>query len=76
MELAKWSFTNGIETKIIQAIDGPAAWRELARLVGVKMWHGEFEIPLPNAWNINCVCICGKVQATKICSRFCYEKVS
>ncbi len=74
MKMEKWSFSNGNETRVIQAIDGPTAWKELAKVVGVKMWHGGFEIPLPHAWSINCVCCCGKAQATKYCSKACYEK--
>lgn len=72
--MEKWSFSNGNETRVIPAIDSPSAWKELAKVVGVKMWHGGFEIPLPHAWNINCVCCCGKAQATRYCSKACYEK--
>jgi hypothetical protein len=74
MKIKRWSFSNGTEIRIISAVDGHTAWKELAKIIGAKMWHGGFEIMLPNKWNINCVCICGKTQATSYCSKVCAER--
>ncbi len=67
--------SNGKEKLRIMAIDGYKAWEHLRELVGVKQWHGGYDIPIPHAWSVALVCRCGKVALGHgcFCSKACYD---
>lgn len=75
-DMTKWAFRNykTSETILVGAIDGGTAWKIFSTLKGEQKWHGGFEMPLYNPWDILCVCTCGKTQVTKFCSEKCYAE--
>jgi len=77
MQKTKFVFTNGLEIRVIKAIDGPTAWKVLTSQVGFVAWHGGKELPKPNKWSLQIVCPCGAKSSFMFCSQICYiERVA